>query len=144
MVPEATGDRAEVETSAGAPPTTREDSLDLPLSPASSRLAREFVISVTEVAEDARMAVVVTELVSNAVIHARSRPHLSVGFDGDAVVIQVADDGPGRPVLQSVDSVETSGRGLALVDQMAESWGVAPRPEGNGKVVWARVVLGAA
>lgn len=98
-------------------------------------------MSVTEVPEDAGTAVVVTELVSNAIIHARSRPHLTVGFDGVAIVVQVADDGPGRPVLQSVDSVETSGRGLALVDQMAESWGVAPRTEGTGKVVWARVIL---
>lgn len=116
--------------------------MDLPLSAASSRLAREFVVSVTGLPEDSRMAVVVTELVTNAVIHAGSRPHLTVGVDGDAVVVQVADDGPGRPVLQSVDSVETSGRGLALVDQMAESWGVAPRSGGSGKVVWARVVLG--
>ncbi len=89
------------------------------------------------------MAVVVTELVSNAVIHGRSRPRLTVGFDGDAVVVQVADDGPGQPLLQSVGSVETSGRGLALVDQMSESWGVAHRPDGAGKVVWARVILGA-
>lgn len=116
--------------------------MDLPLSAASSRLAREFVLSVTEAPEDARVAVVVTELVSNAVIHARSRPFLTVGLDGPAIVVQVADDGPGQPVLQSVDSVETSGRGLALVDQMAESWGVAPRPDGPGKVVWARVLLG--
>ncbi|MDQ2728314.1 MAG: ATP-binding protein [Actinomycetota bacterium] len=133
-----------MEAAAGAPPPTREGSLDLPLSAASSRLAREFVVSVTELPEDARMALVVTELVSNAVIHAGSRPHLTVAFDGDAVVVEVADDGPGRPVLQSVGSVETSGRGLALVDQMAESWGVEARPEGIGKVVWARVVLGSA
>lgn len=125
------------------PSSTREGSLDLPLSAASSRLAREFVVSVTEAPEDPRTAVVVTELVSNAVIHGRSCPHLTVGFDGAAVVVQVADDGPGRPVLQPLDSVETSGRGLALVDQMAESWGVAARPQGTGKVVWARVILGA-
>ncbi|MDQ6781995.1 MAG: ATP-binding protein [Actinomycetota bacterium] len=117
--------------------------MDLPLSAASSRLAREFVVSVTGVPEDVTMAVVVTELVSNAVIHARSRPHLTVGIDGDAVVVQVADDGPGHPVLQTTESVETSGRGLTLVDQMAESWGVTTRPEGTGKVVWARVILGA-
>jgi anti-sigma regulatory factor (Ser/Thr protein kinase) len=119
----------------------RKESLDLPLSPASSRMAREFVVSVTQVPEDVRVAVVVTELVTNAVVHGHSRPHLTVGCDGDAVVVQVADDGPGRPIVQSVDAVETSGRGLVLVDQMAESWGVAPRPDGPGKVVWARVVL---
>jgi anti-sigma regulatory factor (Ser/Thr protein kinase) len=107
-------------------------------------MAREFVVSVTEVPEDVRVAVVVTELVTNAVVHGHSRPRLTVRRDHEAVVVQVGDDGPGTPVVQSVDAVETSGRGLALVDQMAESWGVVPRPDGPGKVVWARVALDSA
>ena len=87
------------------------------------------------------MAVVVTELVTNAVVHARSRPRLTVDLEGDAVVVHVADDGPGSPVMQSMESIETSGRGLALVDHMAEAWGVEASSSGPGKVVWARVTV---
>jgi anti-sigma regulatory factor (Ser/Thr protein kinase) len=113
-------------------------------------LAREFVLSVTGGSEDPRVALVVTELVTNAVIHGHARPQLSVGWDGHSVQVEVEDDGPGRPTLRPMNPTTTSGRGLALVDQIADDWGVAapPTPEEitpdhqHGKVVWARIDLG--
>jgi glucose-6-phosphate-specific signal transduction histidine kinase len=87
----------------------------LPSAPVSCRLAREFVLSVTGGPEDPRVALVVTELVTNAVVHGRARPVLRVAWDGDVVRIEVEDDGPGRPTLRPMSATTTSGRGLALV-----------------------------
>jgi Histidine kinase-like ATPase domain len=122
-------------------------------------MAREFVVSVIGGAEDPRVALVVTELVANAVVHGHAEPHLWVGWDGQTVNVEVEDDGPGRPVLQSLDPMTPSGRGLALVDRIADAWGVedspasdagrAAGPDGDAsqdkadrhKVVWARIRL---
>lgn len=116
----------------------------LPAAPVSSRLAREFVVSVTGGREDPRVALVVTELVTNAVVHGRSRPHLRVEWDGHAVRLRVADDGPGRPEVRELDAMTTSGRGLALVARVADDWGVEDWiVEGRrvGKAVWACIDL---
>lgn len=114
----------------------------LPMAPASARLARQHVRSVTGLPEDARIALVVTELVNNAVLHARSRPRLRVAVADGSLTVEVFDDGPGLPVLKSLDDAPTvSGRGLALVDAMATAWGVRPDPGGVGKTVWATVPL---
>ena len=121
-------------------------------------MAREFVVSVIGGAEDPRVALVVTELVANAVVHGHAEPHLWVGWDGQTVNVEVEDDGPGRPVLQSPDPLTPSGRGLALVDRIADAWGVEDSPgkadrdagpdgeagrdrSDHHKVVWARIRL---
>lgn len=127
----------------------------LPATPVSCRMAREFVHSVIGGVEDPRVALVVSELVANAVVHAHARPRLRVGWDGSTVDVEVEDDGPGEPVLQTPDSLTPSGRGLALVDRIADAWGVAstpslpterpeeadPRGADHHKVVWARIRL---
>ena len=114
----------------------------LPMAPASARLAREHVRRVTGPPEDPRVALVVTELVNNAVLHARSRPRLAVTIDGGSLVVGVFDDSPGSPVLTPLsDAPTTSGRGLALVDALADRWGVRVEPDGSGKTVWAVISL---
>ena len=114
----------------------------LPMAPASARLARQHVQSVTGRPEDARVAIIVTELVNNAVLHARSRPRLRVRLRDRELVVEVTDDGPGLPVLRPLDDVPTeSGRGLALVDALASGWGVEVAADGTGKTVWASVTL---
>jgi anti-sigma regulatory factor (Ser/Thr protein kinase) len=111
----------------------------LPLSPASVRLARELVRRVTGGPEDLRAALVVTELVSNAIAHGDSPPTLTVGWDGRTVHLGVFDRGGGRPVVQYAEPTDTGGRGVALVDSVADRWGVT---EGDGgKTVWADVEL---
>jgi signal transduction histidine kinase len=120
----------------------------LPAAPVSCRLGREFVLSVIGGAEDARVALVVTELVANAVVHGHSQPRLRVGWDGHMVRLEVEDDGPGRPTVQDLDPTTTSGRGLALVDRIADRWGVTESgsdpsdPAAHAKVVWAHIDLG--
>lgn len=80
---------------------------------------------------------IVSELVSNAVQHAR-RPCIRVAIDhpGAARVrIGVIDFSKVPPSLQEPGADEESGRGLALVAQLAEDWGTDVLP--CGKRVWA-------
>jgi nitrogen-specific signal transduction histidine kinase len=68
-----------------------------------------------------------------------------VAWDGQVVRIEVEDDGPGRPTLRPMSATTTSGRGLALVDQIADTWGIIeaePDATGRRKAVWASIALG--
>ena len=93
------------------------------------------------VQDDARL--VLSELVSNAVRHAQipAGRVIETRFcrlaDG-RVRIEVHDANDGRPRLRSASKTDESGRGLALVDALAEQWGVSGR-SGPGKSVWAVV-----
>jgi anti-anti-sigma factor len=76
-----------------------------------------------------------SELVANAVAHARTGIHLRVELRGDRLHISVHD---GRPRLLHLvpDGAAGEGRhGLRLVEEVAKAWGVHQHPDG-GKVVW--------
>ncbi|MDU0258027.1 ATP-binding protein [Streptomyces sp. PU10] len=88
---------------------------------------------------------VVTELVSNAVTHAvpsaaAGVPEVRLGLAlGPArLTLTVADPGDNTPVFNPSDgsALREHGRGLCIVDALAEEWGWAPRPPA-GKTVWA-------
>jgi anti-sigma regulatory factor (Ser/Thr protein kinase) len=83
--------------------------------------------------------VVADELVANAVLHAGTEMELRLTLLGGALGIAVADRSPRRPALGRPGGGAESGRGLLLVDALAEAWQVLPRRDG-GKVV--RAVLG--
>jgi two-component sensor histidine kinase len=106
--------------------------------PSSARQARRYVaerllaLGYPEAAPAAEL--LVTELVTNAVLHARTAVEVIVEPRGPMVRVGVADDSP-RPPRRRRHSVDSgTGRGLVLVERMSESWGVEPR--GEGKVVW--------
>ncbi|CAN5567603.1 ATP-binding protein [soil metagenome] len=75
-----------------------------------------------------------SELVTNAILHARSELELTVQLRSRTVRIEVRDEGGGIPTRLEVGLESTSGRGLALVETLARSWGVTPGPV--GKSVW--------
>ena len=117
--------------------TTRH--LDLDPVPGSVSLARSFVRScVTDLDDDSRdVALLLTsELVTNAILHARTPVHLGVVVDDDRACVCVGDRAQRTPELvplsRSVD--RPGGRGLALVAALAESWGAATYA--GGKTVW--------
>ncbi|HLI00967.1 MAG TPA: ATP-binding protein [Acidimicrobiales bacterium] len=112
----------------------------LPASATAARLAREVAREVVAGPEDPRVALVVTELVTNAVRHADATPELTLRSWDGTVRIEVFDSGPGQPVLGSPEATATSGRGLTLVDAVADAWGV--ERAALGKVVWAELELG--
>lgn len=78
-----------------------------------------------------------TELVTNAVRHAGSSVELTVARRGDRIRIEARDDSPARPVTAHVDA-STRHRGLLLVEDLSEAWGVDVHDH-TGKVVWCEV-----
>ncbi|NDZ80963.1 ATP-binding protein [Streptomyces sp. SID10853] len=122
-------------------------------SPRGARLARR--IAVRHLGEwgfppmsdaSCTVALLVAELAANAVRHGRAPGrdfHLLVAFDGRAsrFRIEVSDASADRlPVRAAAPAAEEeSGRGLLLVDVLADRWGWEPRVP-VGKTVWADVV----
>lgn len=80
---------------------------------------------------------IVTELVANAVQHAR-RESIRVLVERTAVRtvrVAVADFSRARPVVRAVGDGDEGGRGLLVVEALAAEWGTVERRW--GKVVWA-------
>ena len=84
-------------------------------------------------------ALVVTELVTNAVRHGGSAFRLQLSRTAGAFRIEVVDDGEGTPEPQPPDTEAEGGRGIMLVDAMSSSWGVENVPQ--GKLVWAEIAI---
>lgn len=105
-------------------------------------LARAFVAEWFRkwgIADDSDARVIVSELVTNSVVHGAGPIVVRVLLDerDGRPVIEAWDGGDGRPVVQPEDAAATSGRGLLMVSQLAVEWGTRPLLEG-GKVTWAR------
>lgn len=79
---------------------------------------------------------VVSELVTNALLHARTPLTVALRACGDTVLVEVKDGCPSGPSQAAAPHLETRGRGIAIVDQLSRDWGVTAAPQG-GKSVWA-------
>lgn len=75
-----------------------------------------------------------SELVTNAVLHARTDMTVTVEEQGRGVRISVADHSPVSPALRHHSTTATTGRGLRLLDELADAWSVAD--DRDGKTVW--------
>jgi anti-sigma regulatory factor (Ser/Thr protein kinase) len=84
----------------------------------------------------------VTELINNAVVHARSDVLVHVEQHPDALRVAVSDRGRGRWRRRPAAPDATSGRGLLLVETLADTWGTAV--EGETKTVWFELRAGTA
>jgi anti-sigma regulatory factor (Ser/Thr protein kinase) len=112
------------------------------VEPTAPRHARHFVAqSLTRwgygdaLLEDAQL--VVTELATNAIVHARTPFSVHLQPHGHQVRLAVADGSPVRPTLRDAAPLATCGRGLRLVDAVAATWGV--ELGSDGKTVWAEL-----
>ena len=107
----------------------------LPADPRSARHARRFV---TEAAADSPRlevaALLVSELVTNAILHAGTDIRVAVDRRAGRLRVEVADESAAAVVTRRFSQEATTGRGLGLVETLADSWGTVPR--GRGKVVW--------
>jgi anti-sigma regulatory factor (Ser/Thr protein kinase) len=75
------------------------------------------------------------ELVTNAVVHARTALRLTASYRPPELTVEVWDRSAAQPVLGSAHRVDrTHGRGLVLVESFAARWGV--RSVEGHKVVW--------
>jgi anti-sigma regulatory factor (Ser/Thr protein kinase) len=115
--------------------------LDLPPTTDSVPVARRFVRSrLTQPDVDVDTAtLLVSEVVTNAILHARTTVTLTVEVAGGVVRIAVRDGSPVPPRIHSFARTSATGRGLRLLDRLAKRWGVDADPATGGKVVWFEV-----
>ena len=121
--------------------------LQLPHTTQSVRRARRTIAAFLDpsevpvaVVED--VLLLVSELVTNAVVHAGSPAVVKLDADVERIKVTVADrDGDGQPNVKEPDPSVPSGRGVLLVDRLAARWGVEPQVA--GKVVWFELPRGA-
>ncbi|MFI2434607.1 ATP-binding protein [Streptomyces sp. NPDC018693] len=115
----------------------------LPREAESSPVARHFVRQVlkdwdmTHVEDDA--ALVVTELVNNAIQHTRT-PSIRVSVrrvSQKLIRVAVTDKDRQAPQWRDARPSDTGGRGLTLVDSLSQSWGYTRWPW--AKRVWANL-----
>ncbi|MET9255644.1 ATP-binding protein [Streptomyces sp. NPDC048182] len=110
---------------------------------ARSRLAGSGIGADEPLAET--LILLVSELVTNAVVHTGCSavlrlvlPDTVAEGDAEATVRLEVDDASDRaPVPRCVDGDATGGRGLALVDGLADRWGWSR--EGTGKRIWCEL-----
>jgi anti-sigma regulatory factor (Ser/Thr protein kinase) len=106
---------------------------------ASAGAARRFVARVAGLTDDdaaERLAFLVSEVATNAILHARTLFSVRVIVDA-TVCVEVSDGSPAMPVQKDYGPTATTGRGLLIVDKLADRWGV--RATDTGKVVWFEI-----
>ncbi|MFD0398607.1 ATP-binding protein [Kitasatospora sp. NPDC127121] len=84
------------------------------------------------------------ELFANAVQHTADAPtdcliEVHFALANDRLRLEVHDAGTGRPSLHTPTPDDEHGRGVLLVNELAEKWGCCPRAGGVGKFVWALI-----
>ncbi|MFG3498066.1 ATP-binding protein [Streptomyces sp. NPDC047928] len=106
---------------------------------ARSRLAVSGIAADEPLAET--LVLLISELVTNAVVHtgcpAVLRMLFRAGSGPGAVRVEVADRSARAPQPRHADGDDTHGRGLELVDGLADRWGW--QREGAGKSIWCEV-----
>ena len=80
----------------------------------------------------------VSELVTNAVIHAESGPRVMVHVRPAVIHVEISDDSETHPVVRGAGPQETSGRGMSILSAYSDRWG-SLRRSGGGKTVWFEV-----
>jgi serine/threonine-protein kinase RsbW len=130
-------------SSGGGAGTGRTVRLTLPAAPQAVRLARRATrdaLAAWRLGHLEETAVLlVSELVTNAVLHARDIGTVTVELTsaGTWLRIEIQDADPRWPRHRTPDIVDESGFGFVLVDSLAGKWGVRPTP--TGKAVWAEL-----
>jgi anti-sigma regulatory factor (Ser/Thr protein kinase)/GAF domain-containing protein len=118
----------------------RTAALDVPAESTAPGAARTWVRRVlrTWIVDDEvcqRALLGVNELVTNALLHARSPAHVELDLDERRLLVLVTDRGLGSAVaIQDTDPGAVRGRGLALVEAVADAWG--NERTSRGTTVW--------
>lgn len=109
--------------------------------PASARAARQFLAEVMGLADPDtgfRLAALTAELANNAVIHAGTQFTVEVLPGEERIRVNVTDGSLAPPVPRSLGPDHPSGRGLRIVEALADDWGFSL--DDRGKTVWFEVV----
>jgi anti-sigma regulatory factor (Ser/Thr protein kinase) len=132
----------------GLPVPSRENyfrhELHLPHSEAAVGLARDFIKgrllkwARRDIIDDA--ALIITELVTNAFIHAPSPDYFTViDWNGGMIRLEMWDSSPFRPQRLPIGLTGEHGRGIRLIEALSEEWGSVITA--SGKCVWATLPL---
>ncbi|ACQ82275.1 putative anti-sigma regulatory factor, serine/threonine protein kinase [Beutenbergia cavernae DSM 12333] len=81
------------------------------------------------------LVLLVSEVVTNAVLHAQPPVHLTIDITAERTRVEVTDGARVVPILRNPGPDEFNGRGIALVDAIATTWGTIMHPDG-AKTVW--------
>ncbi|MEU7662805.1 ATP-binding protein [Streptomyces lincolnensis] len=100
----------------------------LPAATADQRAAAEDVL------------LVVSELVTNACLHAEGPDELWIACDRKVIRVEVSDKGTGQPAPRSPHRAgRPGGHGMFIVQRLCLDWGVVRTPGVAGKTVWAEL-----
>ncbi|WP_150135275.1 SpoIIE family protein phosphatase [Streptomyces hyaluromycini] len=111
---------------------------ELPATASAVSAGRSFVVETlatwdcTERTDDARL--LVSEILTNAVQHAEGPVVLRLRRSASEFAVEISDLSPHLPQPRLAAHDDESGRGLVLVDTLADTWGV--RPDERGKTTW--------
>ena len=114
--------------------------LELPGAPTSARSARRLVVDALrgwglEHLEESAV-LLVSELVTNSVLHARTALAVEVERTAQVVRVVVRDGSRRRPRQRRHDVTAATGRGLGLLNAVAWRWGCDDAPPPYAKAVW--------
>lgn len=112
----------------------RAASAALPSDLRSAGPARDFAAQTVRAWGNAELEdtvkLLVTELVTNAVRHAESHVEVKLVLSAEVIRVEVLDRDPKFPTPRQAEAMAESGRGLALIEALASSWGVTPIRDG--------------
>jgi serine/threonine-protein kinase RsbW len=127
-----------------APPTGRAETVEtfesqLPATTTAPQLVRGFLRSSLETWKldgfGEITELLASELVANAVVHVGRPMTVRISRRDDAIRVEVQDESPRLPSLDTPDPTGERGRGVFLVDALATGWGAEVHPD-DGKTVW--------
>ncbi|NYG05670.1 anti-sigma regulatory factor (Ser/Thr protein kinase) [Phycicoccus badiiscoriae] len=123
----------------------RRAAIVVPPMPESVRAARDWAreqLTDWSVGDGDQHTIVtgISELITNAVLHAGTESHLTMDLDTGIVAVTVADSGNrGEPLLTGADTMAVRGRGLSLVRAISDSFGA--HRTSAGSTVWFEVAV---
>jgi anti-anti-sigma regulatory factor/anti-sigma regulatory factor (Ser/Thr protein kinase) len=136
-------DRAAAMSAAGAKPAQRRFRVRLRPVPDACRQVRQVVNQACAAWQHkefaATGALIATELVANAVRHARTTMEFTVGLRDNRLSMSVRDGSRRLPRPADPRVSVAGGRGLRLVRDLSDAWGVLP--VADGKVVWTHILV---
>ena len=101
----------------------------------SGQLAAHLLVHLAD-----SMQLVVSELATNALVHAHTPFSVTLVGDDHLVVLTVRDDSTSLPARRTAQATDAGGRGLQLVDTLSTHWGVNTDAAGS-KAVWASFAI---
>jgi anti-sigma regulatory factor (Ser/Thr protein kinase) len=123
------------------PSTVKTDEASFPAGSDAPRRARAFVRDTSDLDPEhlATVELLVSEIATNAVLHARSAFRLRMRRSPSSVHVEIFDESPDPPTLKEHSVEAPTGRGMRIVDALASRWGV--HQDGAGKSVWFELDL---